>query len=75
MKDPDKVLKEAVKEATGILSEYLHPGERDCDATIQTLLSTLDNNDVAEAIIESDEMEQHDGGRQDEQRPAGPIPH
>lgn len=75
MKDPDKVIKQAVREATGILAEYLHSGERDCEATIEKLLTTLDNNDVAEALIESDEMEHHNGRRQDEPRPAGQVPH
>ena len=27
MKDPDKIIKEAVKEASGILAEHLHPGD------------------------------------------------
>jgi uncharacterized protein DUF3606 len=50
MKDPDK-------EASGILAEYLQPGARHCQATVEKLLTALDNNDVAEAMIESDEME------------------
>jgi hypothetical protein len=75
MKDPEKTIREAVKEASGILGEYLHPGERDCEATIQKLLSTLDNNDVAEALLESDEMESHRSGGSNQQRLAAQGPH
>lgn len=63
------------EEASGTLAEYLQPGERDYEGTILKLLSTLDNNDIAEALIQSDDMEHHNGGRQDQPRPAGPIPH
>lgn len=75
MKDPDKIIKESVRRALAILAQYVEPGRRDCEATIDRLLSTLDNDHIAEAMAESDEMEHNNGGRPDEQRPAGQIPH
>jgi hypothetical protein len=76
MKNPDKVIKEAVKDANHTLAEYLYPGERNCNQTVQKLLTTLDNNDVAEAILESDAREANkDGGRSKEPGAARPLPH
>jgi hypothetical protein len=75
MKDPDRTIKEAARRATGILAEYLQPGERNCEVTIERLMGVLDNDYFAEAMAESDAMERHDGGRQDEQRPAGQVAH
>ena len=40
MKNPDKVIKEAVKDAAHTLAEYLHPGERNCKETVNKLLTT-----------------------------------
>jgi len=76
MKNPDKVIKEAVKDAAHTLAEYLHPGEHNCKETVNKLLTTLDNNDVAEAILESDAREaKSDGRRSEEPRAARPLPH
>ena len=76
MKNPDKVIKEAVKDAGHTLAEYIRPGERSCKETVNKLLTILDNNDVAEAILESDAQEAHgDGGRSKKPRPARPLPH
>lgn len=60
MKNPDKVIKQAVKEAQHTLAEYVHPGERDAEDTVEKLLTTLDGNDVNEAILESDRNEKQD---------------
>lgn len=57
MKNPDKVIKEAVKGAQHTLAEYVHPGERNAEDTVEKLLTTLDDNDVNEAILESDRNE------------------
>jgi hypothetical protein len=48
--DPDKAIKEAVKDAQHTLTE-----QRNCEDTVEKLLTALDNNEVAEAILESDE--------------------
>jgi hypothetical protein len=52
--DPDETIKQAVKDAQHTLTEYIHPGNRNCDETISKLISTLDNPEIAEAILESD---------------------
>jgi hypothetical protein len=76
MKNPDKVIKEAVKDAAHTLAEYLHPGERNCKETVNKLLTTLDNNEVAEAILESDALEATENGRRSKKaRPGRPFPH
>ena len=51
MKDPNKSIKEAVKDAGRTLAEYLQPGGRDCEATVKELLMTLDNDEVANAAF------------------------
>jgi hypothetical protein len=63
MKDPNKTIKDAVKDAQHTLTEYTQPGERNCTKTVEKLLTTLDNNEVAEAVLESDQQEGHIDGR------------
>lgn len=75
MNDPDKVIRETVRRATAILAEYVQPGKRDCETTVKRLLNILDNDNIVEALAESDDMEHHDGGRQDEPRATGQVPH
>lgn len=57
MKNPDRVIKEAIKDAQHTLAEYVHPGERNAEDTVEALLTTLDDNDVNEAILGSDRLE------------------
>jgi len=64
--DPDETIKEAVKDAQHTLTEYVQPGNRNCDETINKLISTLDNPEVAEAILESDIQKRTNAGRSDE---------
>jgi hypothetical protein len=40
----------AIREAQLILADYIHPGPRDADKTIDALLSVLDRDDVVEAV-------------------------
>jgi hypothetical protein len=40
----------AIREAQLILADYVHPGPRDCEKTINALLSVLDRDDVVEAV-------------------------
>jgi hypothetical protein len=75
MNDPDKVIKETVRRASAILAEYVQPGERNCEATVERLLNIFDNDNIVEALTESDELEHHNGGRQDEPRAAEQVPH
>jgi hypothetical protein len=49
MKDQAIVI-EALKEAGQIIAEYLEPGPRNADATINRLIRTLDNQRLAEAL-------------------------
>ena len=58
----------AVERAQRILAEHVHPGPRDCNATINKLLSVLDDGALIEAV---DEVK-HDVRRSEEQGPAGP---
>jgi urease gamma subunit len=40
----------AIREAQIILADYVQPGPRDGERTIQQLLEVLDRNDVIEAV-------------------------
>ena len=49
MTDSEKILV-AVREAKLLLASYVEPGDRDCERTIDELLSILDRNDIVEAV-------------------------
>jgi hypothetical protein len=49
MKDQDRINK-AVATAQKVLGEYIEPGPRDCEQTINKLLDVLDDQKVAEAV-------------------------
>jgi hypothetical protein len=49
MKDQAIVI-EALNEAGEIIAEYLEPGPRDAEATVNRLIQTLDNVRLAEAL-------------------------
>jgi hypothetical protein len=40
----------AIREAQLILADYIHPGPRDAEKTLNDLLSVLDRNDIVEAV-------------------------
>ena len=40
----------AIREAQLILADYIHPGARNAEKTINDLLSVLDRNNVLEAV-------------------------
>lgn len=40
----------ALREAQLILADYVQPGPRDAERTLQQLLEVLDRNDVVEAV-------------------------
>lgn len=40
----------AMREAQLIISEYVQPGPRNCEATMNQLLSVLDRSDVVAAV-------------------------
>ena len=73
MSKADITLKNAVKQAGDILADYLQPGPRDCEETLDRLIIALDNDAVASA---AEEIEDKENGRQSEQpRGARPLPH
>jgi hypothetical protein len=47
---PEKEVLEAVEKAQRILGEYIEPGPRDCEQTINNVMSVLDDNSVNEAV-------------------------
>jgi hypothetical protein len=49
MKDQDRINK-AVTSAQKVLGEYIEPGPRDCEQTINELLDVLDDRKVADAV-------------------------
>jgi hypothetical protein len=52
MIDQDRINK-AVMSAQKVLGEYIEPGPRDCEQTINNLLDVLDDLKVAEAVERS----------------------
>jgi hypothetical protein len=50
----------AVRQAQLILSDYIEPGPRSAEKTIERLLDVLDRNDVVEAV---DRLEEASGTR------------
>jgi len=70
MSKADITLKNAVKQASAILADYLQPGPRDCEETLVWLLIALDNDAVASAV---EEIEDKENGRRSE-RPRDPRP-
>ena len=52
MSKADITLKNAVKQAGDILADYLQPGPRDCEETLDRLIIALDNEAVASAVGE-----------------------
>ena len=52
MKDQDRI-NQAVTSAQEVLGEYIEPGPRDCEQTINKLLDVLDDQKVAEAVERS----------------------
>jgi hypothetical protein len=52
MKDQDRINK-AVTSAQKVLGEYIEPGPRDCEETINKLLDVLDDQQVADAVERS----------------------
>lgn len=47
---PEKRILQAVEQAQQILASYIEPGKRDCEATINELLSILDNEQLFDTI-------------------------
>jgi hypothetical protein len=49
---PDKQVAAAVEKAQRILGEYVDPGPRDCELTINRLMDVLDDGQLIEAVDE-----------------------
>jgi hypothetical protein len=49
---PDKLVADAVEKAQRILAEYVEPGPRDCEVTINRLMDVLDDGQLIEAVDE-----------------------
>jgi hypothetical protein len=47
--DQERILY-AIRESRLILAQYIEPGPRDADETINQLLAILDHNDVVESV-------------------------
>ncbi|MFK4507041.1 hypothetical protein IQ17_01639 [Bradyrhizobium daqingense] len=58
---PDRVT-QAVREAQAILARHVEPGQRDCEKTINDLLTVLDDERLVQAMEEKDERQSHQAG-------------
>jgi hypothetical protein len=48
--DPDKVLKKAVEKTIGIVAQYVEPGTRNAEETVEKVIEAVDNEKVKEAL-------------------------
>jgi hypothetical protein len=53
--DPDNVLKKAVEKTIGIVADYVEPGPRNAEETVEEVLEAVDNDEVKEALEQFDE--------------------
>ncbi|MDA9465204.1 hypothetical protein [Bradyrhizobium sp. CCBAU 53415] len=51
--DPERRVAKALEDAQGILAQYVEPGPRNCEQTIDRLLDVLDDEAVVQAIEDS----------------------
>ena len=51
--DPEQRVAKALEDAQGILAQYVEPGPRDCEQTINQLLDVLDDEAVVQALKDS----------------------
>lgn len=58
---PDRVT-QAVREAQAILARHVEPGKRDCENTINDLLTVLDDERLVRAMEEENERQSHQAG-------------
>ena len=49
---PQKRVTDAVEKAQDILAQYVEPGPRDCDNTINQLMDVLDDTQLIKAVDE-----------------------
>ena len=73
MSTAEKTIKDAVKQAGQVIAEYLEPGPRNCEQTLDRLMLVLDNEAVAKAINEIEDKE--NGRRSEEPRTPRPVTH
>lgn len=55
-KDPNKVLKETVEKTIDIVADHVEPGPRKAEETVEKVIETVDNDEVKNAIVASDEV-------------------
>ena len=70
MMDPNERLKDAVEHSIETLAEHIQPGDRNCEGTVNRLAETLDNDEVKEAIEQSDAAKENAGDVAVERKPA-----
>jgi hypothetical protein len=49
---PEKLVLDAIEQAQRTLANYVEPGKRSCEATINELLSILDDEQIVEAVAQ-----------------------
>ena len=69
MDKDDKIIKEALKDAQHTLAKRVDPGGIGCDEAINELLTTLDNDKVVEAVMDSDDKEEAKKNKVEKQKP------
>jgi hypothetical protein len=68
---PEKQVTDAVEKAQSILADYIHPGPRDCEETVQKLITVLDDGSLIEAV---DEVKNGWAGPERPEDPPDPSP-
>jgi hypothetical protein len=56
--EPDKVLKETVEKTIDVVADYVRPGPRNDEETIEKVIETVDSDQVKAAVKTSDQLEE-----------------
>jgi hypothetical protein len=57
-KDPDKVLKKTVEKTVEVVGDYVEPGPRGAEETVEKVIATVDDKEVKDALEGYDKREE-----------------
>jgi hypothetical protein len=72
--DPDKVLKKKFEKTIEAVADYVEPGPRNAEETVEKVIETVDNNEVKEALEGFDDKRERAIHIADQDHQDDPIP-
>jgi hypothetical protein len=73
-KDPDKVLKETVEKTIDEVVDYVEPGPREAEDTVEKVIETVNNDKVKEALQGFDQKRDQARGMAEQKDALPPKP-